>query len=269
MLCTSFPNAPVLALTATANKMDRKHVKESLGLKNCAELVANPDRRNIFYEKCFRKGQDIDSIENICRPIANDLMNMTINYPLTIIYMPLKWCGFVYRLFESIMGLYQYYPSNSSPVPKNRLFAQFHAPQTTSMKEEILCQLNSEKSNLRVVFATVAFGMGVDIHSVRQIIHIGPPRTIREYFQETGRAGRDGKFSKAILYYSNRDIAQNKPGFQEVVRTYCHCNDQCLRCLLLQFLDVELPVPVSPGHLCCSVCKKTCECIECILDTGM
>jgi bloom syndrome protein len=72
------------------------------------------------------------------------------------------------------------------------------------MKEEILCQLNSEKSNLRVVFATVAFGMGVDIHSVRQIIHIGPPRTIREYFQETGRAGRDGKFSKAILYYSNR-----------------------------------------------------------------
>ena len=49
MLCASFPNAPVLALTATANKMDRKHVKESLGLKNCAELVANPDRRNIFY----------------------------------------------------------------------------------------------------------------------------------------------------------------------------------------------------------------------------
>jgi hypothetical protein len=66
------------------------------------------------------KGQDIDSIENICRPIANDLMNMTINYPLTIIYMPLKWCGFVYRLFESIMGLYQYYPSNSSPVPKKQ-----------------------------------------------------------------------------------------------------------------------------------------------------
>jgi bloom syndrome protein len=69
------------------------------------------------------------------------------------------------------------------------------------MKEEILCQLNSEKSNLRVVFANVAFGMGVEIQSVRQIIHIGPPRTIREYFQETGRAGRDGKFSKAILYY--------------------------------------------------------------------
>ena len=94
-----------------------------------------------------------------------------------------------------------------------------------------------------MVFATVAFGMGVDIHSVRQIIHIGPPRTIREYFQETGRAGRDGKFSKAILYYSNRDIAQNKPGFQEEVRTYCHCNDQCLRCLLLH-LDIYVAVCV-------------------------
>lgn len=267
MLCATFPNAPVLALTATANKLDRKLIKESLGLKNCTELVANPDRKNIFYKKVFREGQDIDSIENICRPIANDLMNMRINYPLTIIYMPLKWCGFVYRLFESIMGICQYYPANSSPVPKNRLFAQFHAPQTSIMKEEILCQLNSDKSTLRVILATVVlgFGMGVYIHSVRQIIHIGPPRTIREYFQETGRAGRDGESSTAILYYNNKDIATNKPGYQQEIRMYCHSKDQCLRCLLLQFLDVKQPVSVSPGHLCCNVCKNTCICIECSL----
>ena len=123
--------------------------------------------------------------------------------------MPLKWCGFVYRLFESILGTNQYYPPGCLPLRKHRLFAQFHAPQTKIMKEEILCQLNSKKPILRVIFATVAFGMGVDIHSVRQIIHIGPPKTVREYFQETGRAGRDGKFSKAIICYNNRDIAMN------------------------------------------------------------
>ena len=57
--------------------------------------------------------------------------------------------------------------------------------------------------------------MRVDVQSIRNIIHIGPPCTIREYLQETGRAGRDGGSSKAILYYNNRDIAKNRHGFQE------------------------------------------------------
>ncbi len=62
--------------------------------------------------------------------------------------------------------------------------------------------------------------MGVDICNVIQIIHIGPPRTVREYFQETGRAGGDGESSKAVLYYNNRDIAKNKPGIQEEIKMY-------------------------------------------------
>ena len=111
MLCATFPNVPVIAMTATANNIDRMQIKESLGLENCYELVANPDRSNIFYEKIFRHGQDIDTFENICRPIAIDLLDMKINYPLTIIYMPLKWCGFVYRLFESILNIHQYLPN--------------------------------------------------------------------------------------------------------------------------------------------------------------
>ena len=60
------------------------------------------------------------------------------------------------------------------------------------MKEEILEHLHAETSTIRVVLATIAIGMGVDIHSIRQVIHIGPPRSIREYFQASGQAGRDG-----------------------------------------------------------------------------
>ena len=71
--------------------------------------------------------------------------------------------------------------------------------QTTEMKEEILKQLCSQESTIRVVFATVAMGMGVDMPVVRQIIHIGPPCSVKAYFQETGRAGRDGKPSSASL----------------------------------------------------------------------
>lgn len=105
--------------------------------------------------------------------------------------------------------------------------------------------------------------MGVDIQSIRQIIHIGPPRTIREYFQETGRAGRDGYLSKAVLYYNNKDIAKNKAGFQDEVRRYCQSEECCLRCLLLEYLDVKQPKPYFPGHLCCNVCKNSCSCFDC------
>ena len=109
-------------------------------------------------EKHVREGQDIDAIGNICRPIVNDLLKNRVNYPLTILYLSLKWCGFVYKLFEHVMGD-QYYPPNVAAVPKNSLFAQFHAPQIDSMKEEILEQLHSQKSTIRVVFATVAIGI--------------------------------------------------------------------------------------------------------------
>ena len=57
-------------MTATAYKLHRRHIKESLGLHNCFELVANSDRKNIFYcEKAFKTGTDIDALEDICRPI--------------------------------------------------------------------------------------------------------------------------------------------------------------------------------------------------------
>ena len=109
-------------------------------------------------------------------PVAQGLCEKLIRYPLTIIYIPLKWCGFGYKIFESVLGSSQYYPKGSLPIPENRLFAQFHSPQTSQMKDEILKQLCSEESRIRVIFATVALGMGVDIHNIRNI-HITPPYT--------------------------------------------------------------------------------------------
>ena len=163
----------------------------------------------------------MDSLVNILIPIAQGLLEELIKYPLTIIYVPLKWCGFAYKIFKSILGSRQYYPKGSLPTPENRLFAQFHSPQTKEMKDEILRQLCSSENTARVVFATVGLGGGVDIRCIRKIIHVTAPYTIQAYFQETGRAGRDGESATAILYYNNRDIAKNKTGMQEAIRTYC------------------------------------------------
>ena len=111
----------------------------------------------------------------------------------------------------------------------------------------------------------MALGMGVNISSVREVIHIGPPRSVREYFQEAGRAGRDNKQSHAILYYNNHDRAANKPGMTEHMRLYCKSTGKCLRKQLLFYLNAPSLVPSDKFHNCCDVCKSLSGCQDCNL----
>ena len=106
MLCATFPGVTVVALTATASKKDIMAIKESLNLKNPLEIIGNPNRPNIMYKKAFCKGDDVDFYEDLLKPIA---------YPLTILYLPLKWCGFAYKYFEMQLGNEQYYPTGAEP----------------------------------------------------------------------------------------------------------------------------------------------------------
>ena len=193
-----------------------------------------------------------------------NLLDYKIQHPLTIIYIPLKWCGFAYKLFESVLGSLQYYPPGSLQIPENRLFAQFHASQTTQMKDQILHHICSPISIVRVIFATVAIGMGVDIPCIRKVIHVGPPCSLKAYFQETGRARRDGQTAEAILYYNNKDVAKNRTAVQDEMRSFCKSTDICLRYQLLKGLDVESTSPTKPMHECCSVCMEKCTCTECL-----
>ena len=102
--------------------------------------------------------------------MAHDLKELKVLYPTTVMYLPLRWCGYVYKYFESRLGNDQYFPSSGDTTPENRLFSKYHAPQTTAMKEQILKELSSSTSKVRLIFATVAMGMGVDIKAIRQII---------------------------------------------------------------------------------------------------
>ena len=89
------------------------------------------------------------------------------------------------------------------------------------MKHELISSIVSESCKQRVIFATVAFGMGVDSPCVERIIHFGVPRTMESFFQESGRAGRDGRPATSTLYFNNNDIGANVEGMQPIMRDYC------------------------------------------------
>ena len=84
MLCATFPTVPVVALTATANKKDVSAIKQSLNLKNPLEVIGNPNRPNIFYKKVLHKGDDVDFFEKLLEPMAHELKEKKVNYPITI-----------------------------------------------------------------------------------------------------------------------------------------------------------------------------------------
>jgi len=89
-------------------------------------------------------------------PTAEALLDQGTNFPLTIIYLPLFWCGKAYKMFEEILKEKQYHPQEGPFIPKNRLLGQFHPAQTDKIREAILNQICSPESKCRVVFATMA-----------------------------------------------------------------------------------------------------------------
>ena len=212
-------------------------------------ICVNPNCKNIYLEKRLRQNHTygFKGYENILSPLAKNLMVQKQNFPMTIIYMKLKYCAFAYALFERILHDQQYVSENK--IPSNRLFCQLHAVQITPMKEEILEEIKKSDSKIRVIFATTALGMGVDSPYVTSVLHISPPFSIEDYMQEIGRAGRGNSSATATLYYNKSDIADNKVFAKDSMKEYCRL-DMCLRKYLLEHFGFELIIQDN----CCIFC---------------
>ena len=143
-----------------------------------------------------------------------------LDFPLTLVYGNLTTISDCYVFASRMMGPLQYEPVGSSPIAKNRLFTQFHAQYPEHERERIVKELVAGSSKLRLLFVTVAFGIGVDVNNIRRVIHIGVPHSIEEFYQEAGRCGRDGLPASSMVYFNSYDISTSRhlsPHMEEFV----------------------------------------------------
>ena len=138
-----------------------------------------------------------EGVKDILLPIAKKLFEERKEFPITVIYMKLQFCGMAYKYFDKVLGNLQYV--DGIKTPRSRLFNQFHSPATQCMKSDILDEIKSQQSRIRLLFATTALGMGVNATSIEHVIHISPPSSMESYVQEYGRAGRTNTNSWATL----------------------------------------------------------------------
>ena len=170
-----------MALTATATRSLRKDVSDVLGMENPVVVSVSPDK---VYIKYLVAGHV--TMEKTFGPLCDQLYERQADVGRTIIFcQKLEDCCKLYRFFRQKLGDRFTSPYGSPDLCCNRVVDMFHSCTEPCIKDHII----TTTSPLRVVIATVAFGMGVDIPDIRNIIHFGSCEDIEMYVQAVGRAG--------------------------------------------------------------------------------
>ena len=167
----------------------------------------------------------------------------------------------IYYFFKQKLGQNFTEPPGAPDLPQFRLIDMYTRSTHPSVKDKILDRFTSS-SCLRFVVATIAFGMGIDCPDVRQVIHWGVPEDVETYVQETGRAGRDGLPSCALIMYGKGDIGKKRTS--EQMRDYCiNATKLCRKVALFSDFDGCDDVVKEGGCQCCDVCRRECMCTTC------
>jgi ATP-dependent DNA helicase RecQ len=186
----------MMALTATATRSLQVPVECTLGMKKAVVVMVPPCKPNIMYAVGTFK-----SIRETFSPLLERLQIERQSMPRVIAYCcTYNMCADLFIYFQTALGGQFTEPSSKSAEPnKYGLVNMFLGCTPANVKAEIVRQFTEVGTPLRIVFATLAFGMGVDCCDVRQVIHLGITEDTESYIQGTGRAGRDSKPALALL----------------------------------------------------------------------
>lgn len=244
----------VMALTATATRSLHQVVCHLLGMKNPCIIAYSPCKINIMYAV-----NTFVSLEESFDSVITRLQDERTLFPRMIIYgRSFDMCSNLYLLFRSKLGEDFTEPKDAPDLSQFRLVDMYTSIIEKEHKDNIL-RLFTTESHLRIVIATVAFGMGVDFPDIRQVIHINAPDDVESYIQETGRAGRDGLPSLALLLHgkgSSHHLTKN-------IKDYVKNRDICRRDILFGDTDNYKHEDLGKMCLCCDVCMKNCDCGAC------